>query len=199
MVAHVKECVHCDIIGQEWDGVWMIKIFRKYWGSYGKKDGPICHNCSCCKKELPATSEYFHKHSKEPLGLRYICKVCRATKQQNNNIHKNRYKKNRDEMKKGAKEWYYENKDRKRAYDLKRNYNITIEEYNEMLNKYDGKCWICGTHQAKLKRKLSIDHNHKTGKIRGLLCDSCNGGIGHMKENYFILIKSIKYLKGELI
>jgi len=94
----------------------------------------------------------------------------------------------RSECKKCTRKYYG------RKNDLKYRYNISQKEYNQMLNKQDGKCIICGELPTTFKN-LSVDHNHKTGKIRGLLCDHCNRGIGFLKENPYILIKAIKYLK----
>jgi hypothetical protein len=61
---------------------------------------------------------------------------------------------------------------------LKLYYGITLIQYNEIFNSQNGCCKICGTHQSELKKALFVDHDHKTGKIRGLLCHQCNIGIG---------------------
>lgn len=78
-------------------------------------------------------------------------------------------------------------------YALKK-YGVTPEDYNLMFIKQKGCCAICGKHQNELKRKLSIDHNHSTGVIRGLLCNNCNLMLGFSKENIDVLQKSIIYL-----
>jgi hypothetical protein len=91
-----------------------------------------------------------------------------------------------------------DNKDRLIDYWLKRNYNITFEEYNKLFAEQEGKCAICGVHQNDLKKKLSVDHNHETGEIRGLLCNSCNLSLGHAKEDTKILLKMIDYLNKEI-
>jgi hypothetical protein len=61
---------------------------------------------------------------------------------------------------------------------LKKHYGITIDIYNQMFEDQKGYCAMCGTHQSEFKRKLSVDHNHTTGKIRGLLCTGCNISLG---------------------
>lgn len=71
---------------------------------------------------------------------------------------------------------------------------ITIEVYNHLFEKQKGKCFICNTHQDRLSVALSVDHNHTTGKIRGLLCRRCNQGIGLFNDNVEFLRKSIVYL-----
>ncbi len=77
---------------------------------------------------------------------------------------------------------------------IKRKYGITKEEYNNMLKEQNGKCVICGI-DFNNTYQIDIDHNHKTSKVRGLLCSGCNTGLGKFKENTFILIKAIKYLE----
>lgn len=67
---------------------------------------------------------------------------------------------------------------RHREQKLKRNYNLTESDYNRILARQKGKCGICENY-----RKLVVDHCHKTGKVRGLLCSNCNSGIGLLGEN----------------
>jgi hypothetical protein len=94
-----------------------------------------------------------------------------------------------------AKVYRFNNLDREKHSMLKRFYNITLETYNEMFVNQEGKCLICGTHQNELKRALSVDHDHITGKVRGLLCNKCNFILGHSRENIDILKSVIKYLE----
>jgi hypothetical protein len=61
-----------------------------------------------------------------------------------------------------------------REYHLKRTYGITLEQYNELLERQGGKCPVCLRHESEFPRKLAVDHNHITGEIRGLLCSYCN-------------------------
>ena len=63
-----------------------------------------------------------------------------------------------------------------------------------MLDKQDGCCAICGEPEPPYER-LHIDHDHRTGVIRGLLCNNCNRGIGHLKESIPSLRAAIRYLK----
>lgn len=80
-------------------------------------------------------------------------------------------------------------------------FGITALEYEMMHKKQNGKCAICGKpesandkHKTEL-RQLAVDHCHKKGKVRGLLCTNCNLGIGQFKDSISILKKAIKYLK----
>lgn len=75
---------------------------------------------------------------------------------------------------------------------LKEKYGMTIEHYEELMLKQSGVCAICG---KKDKSRLSVDHDHATGKIRGLLCRQHNAGLGIFSDNEELLLKAIKYLK----
>ena len=77
---------------------------------------------------------------------------------------------------------------------LIRKYGITLEEYNQMLIDQEGKCLICNKHYTKFESNLSVDHNHKTGEIRGLLCKNCNVGLGFFEDNCNLLLNAINYL-----
>ena len=78
---------------------------------------------------------------------------------------------------------------------LKQNYNITLDEYNLMVEAQQNRCLICNT--MPLNKKLYVDHNHTTGRIRGLLCHHCNSGLGYFKDNTKFLQKAIEYLNKE--
>lgn len=71
---------------------------------------------------------------------------------------------------------------------------MSLEEYEQLFKAQDGKCRVCSTEPSDEKR-LCVDHNHITGKIRGLLCDRCNRAIGLMKDDYSIIQKAANYLR----
>lgn len=77
-------------------------------------------------------------------------------------------------------------------YRLKHKYGITKSDYENLLKKQNGKCAICGERSEK---KLHVDHNHETGRVRGLLCHNCNITIGRMKENPDALRSAAEYLE----
>ena len=79
---------------------------------------------------------------------------------------------------------------------LKRLYNLTLEQYNEMLKKQDLKCAICNEPlDLQNPHGVNIDHNHLTGKIRGILCNKCNLAIGLLRDNPEYIYKAYKYIK----
>lgn len=82
-----------------------------------------------------------------------------------------------------------------RSEHLKKKYKITKEEYNYLLTTQQEKCAICGKGINNSIRRLAVDHDHKSGAIRGLLCASCNIGLGCFKDKIKNLQEAIKYLK----
>ena len=81
----------------------------------------------------------------------------------------------------------------KDAY-LKRTYKISIEDYEKKLMEQNKSCAIC-KNLCSSGRKLAVDHNHKSGNVRGLLCNHCNRGLGYLKESPEIISNVLKYLK----
>lgn len=91
---------------------------------------------------------------------------------------------------------YAEDPDSHRSVRLKSVYGITLDEYRLMYSEQEGRCAICGTHCPDHgKDGLVVDHCHKKGHVRKLLCTHCNKGIGQFKEDPEILLKAIEYLK----
>ena len=85
-----------------------------------------------------------------------------------------------------------------RKATLKRYHGVTIEIYDELLKKQNNGCAICGDKKSNNRQaNLAIDHCHKTGNIRGLLCYNCNMLIGFAKDKVELLEKTIKYLKSK--
>lgn len=109
--------------------------------------------------------------------------------------------KNIDKIKERSKKYYYSNKEKfkeKNKFNrIKVEYGITKEKYNEMVKLQNGKCAICFSviTDKTFNDTFRIDHNHKTGKVRALLCLTCNTLLGMAKENIEILKSSIEYLQ----
>ena len=86
--------------------------------------------------------------------------------------------------------------EKRRDYQYKRLYSITLKDYNKMLKRQKNCCAICGRSQDKFHHNLSVDHNHSTGKVRGLLCQFCNTKIlRHFRDNKNIAVGLVKYLQ----
>ena len=144
--------------------------------------------CNKCKaiKEIG----YFFKNRSNGDGFSHSCKEC--------DLKRNReYRKNHLEKRKEMDRAYYiKNRERCLAYNkkwkLRTRYKITEEEIEILLLQQNNKCAICLASFDLTEKE--IDHNHKTGAIRGLLCHKCNSAIGYLKEDINIFINSILYL-----
>lgn len=75
-------------------------------------------------------------------------------------------------------------------------HGVSIETYEAMLERQNGKCKICGEVPKGYRKHLCIDHCHSTGRVRGLLCHTCNAGIGFFRDDVTRLKAAIRYLKG---
>lgn len=87
----------------------------------------------------------------------------------------------------------------RQAYLLKR-YGITEQQYDQLYTKQDGCCAVCKRHSSSFKKRLSVDHDHKTGDVRGLLCVHCNRYIvgRHRKDSGASLLRdAYAYLTAE--
>ena len=98
-----------------------------------------------------------------------------------------------------AQKAYLKRSDRKyhrENYWRSKGISITLLEYRRLYQLQEGKCSICNTSP---KGNLSVDHNHQTGKVRGLLCSQCNLGLGIFQDNPNLLLKATAYLFKEFL
>lgn len=127
-----------------------------------------CYTC----KEIKLRKE-FQKDSRIKDGLQSNCKLCKQAKE----------RATRDPM-------------YSRRTNLKRFYNMTLEDYEVMFKAQGGVCAICGEVETSPRvSHLTVDHCHDTNKVRGLLCNNCNRGIGLLKDNVNALRKAAQYLE----
>ncbi len=86
--------------------------------------------------------------------------------------------------------------ERQRQQSYKRKYGISLRTYSDLLERQGNKCAICKTTEpGGNNRRFAVDHNRKTGLVRGLLCNNCNRGIGHLKDNPETLRRAANYLE----
>ena len=129
---------------------------------------------TCKKCNETKDLEDFVKKNDRPLGRSYECASCNSLRRrgdksaQTDSARNSRYK------------WAF---------------GITLDDYEAMFKEQDGCCLGCGNHQSTFSKRLAVDHCHTTGAIRGLLCMSCNIGLGNLKDNIDTLKNLIKYLE----
>lgn len=93
-------------------------------------------------------------------------------------------------MRKWRAEWRERNPTYHRYHWIKRAYNLTPAQYEQMLLDQGGLCAICGD----LMEKVNVDHDHETQEVRALLCTGCNTGIGALREDIVVMEKAIAYV-----
>ena len=101
------------------------------------------------------------------------------------------YSKNKESILARNKKYNKENPDKRKSAILKYEYGITLDQYNEMFRAQESKCAICQRHQNELTRTLCVDHDHKTNKVRALLCLTCNTDVSVVENR---LEEMTKYL-----
>ena len=133
--------------------------------------------CSMCKKDKLVTE--FDPDTRYKSGYKSQCRSCKYSSGQRNKF----------------------------SSHLKLRYGIAIEEWDKRLEEQGGVCAICGLLETRITRpnatkylngvapRLSMDHDHATGRARGLLCYKCNIGIGHFQDSIDNLESAIAYLK----
>lgn len=158
--------------------------------------------CSKCKEVKPLDA--FWKNKRLSSGLMSCCKDCkRAEKAARKAKDPERFAQlNRE----GQRRWYqrkgkrhlqsYNGRLTKRGHRLKRKYGISNDDYFFMRDLQECKCAICGTPEPEIHDDwLVVDHDHKTGAVRGLLCSKCNTSLGGFQDDPAILEAAINYLK----
>ena len=127
------------------------------------------------------------------------CKTCKEELTVFNSYYKGIYRNTEciSCSNKRSQKSYREAKEKNENFNHERQlkiYNLTKEQYDKLLELQSGGCAIC-KQECKSEQRLSIDHNHDTNEVRGLLCKSCNAGIGQFKEDEDLLLNAIEYLK----
>lgn len=163
-----------------------------------------------CKQINPQELENFTKSTKNKDGLQFRCKDCSNTKcaewrKKNPDYRANYYLKNKGVANEKAISWKENNPNYRSGINLRiywknLSYKECLKNYNDLVLKQQNKCKICKKHETVVEKRtgkiknLCVDHCHKTGKIRGLLCYRCNAGIGYLQDNPEICISASNYL-----
>jgi hypothetical protein len=135
-------------------------------------EGKVCTRC----KEFKPLTEYALRRKKEP-WLKSACKAC----------HRERAR------------GYWAKKpldpEVQREKNLRNNFGIGVKDYESMLVGQSHSCAICRRHESEFSKRLAVDHCHKTGKIRGLLCMFCNTALGKYDDNIALMKAAIEYME----
>lgn len=144
--------------------------------------------CPKCQELLPTSS--FNKSNRRD-GFQTYCRAC------HNKMQREKYSSSPEQK---VKRQLRANRRKERdpfvskKSELKRLYNITFEEYMKMFIDQGEVCAIC-KEKCKTKKMLSVDHNHETKKVRGLLCNRCNVSLGLLRENIALIKRAVEYLE----
>jgi hypothetical protein len=137
--------------------------------------------CSRCNQIKNASEFYAEKSGKYKGKLTACCKQCTAEKSYMY------YHANKEKAKISHRNWVLKNKDKVAFTKAKSSYGIQKDEYDSLIRV----CQICGN-----TTNLRIDHSHQSGRIRGMLCDGCNKGLGFFKDNPTLLLRASDYILG---
>lgn len=169
--------------------------------------------CSKCKTER--RRDEFYRDSSRSDGLNPWCKICAKEWRLNNRATTRAQSRrwrlanpekarasidrwvlvNKDHLAEKKRKWRVENAEKVRVYQRKcklRAYSLTPREYEELLVAQGGGCAICGDQPDG---NLSVDHDHETGEVRGLLCRPCNLGLGCMRDDLDVMSSAAMYLR----
>jgi hypothetical protein len=143
----------------------------------------------CCVCSTEKDKSEFNRNKSSRDGLQSCCRVCQSAKQK-------RFRPKYQERERAYRDL---NRDRRRDQTLRRQYGMGSAEYDALFSAQLGVCAICGNkevsrHKSGEIKPLAVDHDHKTGRVRGLLCTSCNLAIGQFREHPERLQRAIDYL-----
>jgi hypothetical protein len=134
---------------------------------------PLFSRCPRCKELKPISGDDFPRNSRRPSGYNNVCKPCHA---------------------KTESKRYRDNKRRISAKRRLRRHGVSADTFDFLLRTQDGKCADCSTNFSDLKGSPCVDHNEETGRVRGLLCNSCNLRLGMAHHSIDLLVRDIIYL-----
>jgi hypothetical protein len=169
-----RVCIACDKRRQKKCEVWHKDFNKRYYEDH---------------KHLPR--KQYHEVSQRP----YKCRVCGSTEFIITGL-KTLQRSCASCTRNRSKKHYLEYSDKQSDRRLQRLYGITLEDYSRMLENQGGGCAICGSTVGDGKRrKLFVDHDHVTGKVRGIICNKCNFGIASFRDNPELMQNAIEYIR----
>jgi len=161
-----------------------------FYQDLSKKDGKSSRCISCLKE---SHKDYYERH-KTQLN-QYAAQSYHKRKNKISLRRKELRANNPEKYKLEAKRNYCPRKSKLQGWKYAGIIGMTHELYDQLLQQQDYACAICKQHQSTFKKALGVDHNHDTGKPRGLLCDNCNRALGYLQESESIINNLLKYLQ----
>ena len=174
----MKKCIECNLEFLEINENFRLR----------EDTGKFDNKCRNCIREYQRIWREKNKDKETERNTNYYITNRDVVLEQSKDYYKN----NKEKIIDYKKKYYNENRDKIRNTELKRKYNISLEEYNIILKNQNGCCAICN-----MNKSLVVDHNHNTGKFRGLLCNNCITALGLLFDNIDYLKSSIKYLENK--
>jgi hypothetical protein len=156
-----------------------------------------CSNASCTETNPQSLDNFY---TRENGKIKSRCKVCEKIK---GKLYRIKYpEKNKEKWERWKQNNPIKFQETRKLYDstikrdkeLQMKYGISLEQYNNMKIQQEYKCYICQRHEKEFKRSLAVDHCHKTGKVRALLCGHCNAALGNFYDSVELVEKAKQYL-----
>lgn len=164
--------------------------------------------CSSCKEEKDVSE--FPKNKGTSSGLNAQCRVCsskkhaiyyRMNKSKIQDSHRRWRLNNPETHRARGRRWTRKNPEKAKAMYVRSDHGISMDEFQKMHDSQKGLCKVCSKPERAIyrgkTRSLCIDHNHKTGKIRGLLCHRCNVALGLLEDDFRIVESLLEYIKND--
>lgn len=154
--------------------------------------------CNMCNVVKPIEDFYINQ---------WYCRVCSTAQataykkahpewnREQAKLYRDRYPEKKQEQ---TKAWRSHNPEYRRKYTLKTVYNLTPEQVEKMLAEQGSVCAVCGTDKPggpRTAKTWTVDHDHETGRVRGLLCTRCNRALGLLRDDPMVLRAAIAYLE----
>lgn len=159
-------------------------------------------SCSECHRISQArqNKKYDRKKPRNNSSTRGVVGETKTTREDIRSKGKQWQLENPERTKELSRNYYLRNKDshNKRSSEnrLIRTLGITQEEYDDIMKEHDGRCDICHTTEpGGPHKKFNLDHDHSTGKLRGILCRRCNTSLGQFEDSVTLMKKAISYLE----
>lgn len=149
---------------------------------------PTAKRCAGCG-ETKARDEFYASKNRRD-GMHGYCKPCADARSHAWKVA------NVERVREYGRDWRRLNLDRRRASERLTKYGVSPDEFESMLRAQDGRCAIC---VDEFPATPHVDHCHETGKIRGLLCNNCNTGLGRFRDNPMLLQAATIYLAESLV